>query len=252
MARRPLHLTAELVARVERRVEETAPEHPALTPLSDADFAAQAAALLALNPDAPFWVFVYGSLIWNPDFDHVETRPALVHGWRRSFCIGLRTWRGTPDEPGLMLALERGGSCRGLACRLPDSDPVARMERLLRREAAHAEALPTFRWLAARTPQGPVRALTFYAMPSGHPYLDPVGWDEKVRRLSRAAGRMGSCAAYLRNTVEHLEALGIRDSYLWRLQRDVAAAIAAAPPLAPAPSAAPAPAPDPAAAAAAG
>lgn len=231
---RTLHLTEELVARVERIVDETQPEYDDLTQMTDADYATQAAALLARNAGGAFWIFVYGSLIWKPDFDYVEARPALVHGWRRSYCIGLDTWRATPDQLGLMLALERGGACRGVAYRLPDDDPLGRMERLLRRETIHREALETFHWLTARTPQGAVEALTFYAMSPGHPYYEKVTYAEKVFRLARAAGRMGSCAAYLRNTVEHLEQLGIRDSYLWRLQRDVAAEIAAMPPLVPA------------------
>ena len=132
-----------------------------------------------------------------------------------------------------MLALDHGGSCRGMAFRLAPADPRAQMIALLRREAVHHEGLLTFRWLIARTAQGPVKALTFYALPAGHPYREHLSLEDQAHRLARAAGRMGSCAAYLRNTVDHLEDLGIHDRYLWDLQARVAAEIAAMPPLAP-------------------
>lgn len=224
-------LTPELVARVERIVPEDGGDR-GFDLLTEDDYAAAADRFLAQAGDE-FWVFAYGSLIWNPEFTHVEARPALIHGWRRSFCIGLTSWRATPDQPGLMLALDRGGSCRGMAFRLAPADPRDQMIALLKREAVHHEGLSTFRWLTARTAQGPIPALTFYAMPLGHPYREHLPLETQAARLARAAGRMGSGAAYLRNTVEHLEQLGIHDRYLWDLQRRVAAEIAAMPPLAP-------------------
>lgn len=231
MARRTLDLTPKLLARVDRILTEDGGDR-GFDPLTEDDYAAAADRFLA-EAGAEFWVFAYGSLIWNPEFAHVEARPALIHGWRRSFCIGLTSWRATPDQPGLMLALDHGGSCRGMAFRLAPADPRAQMITLLKREAVHHQGLLTFRWLTARTAAGPVRALTFYAMPSGHPYREHLPIQMQAYRLARAAGRMGSCAAYLRNTVEHLEDLGIHDRYLWDLQRRVAAEIAAMPPLAP-------------------
>ncbi|QYZ68724.1 gamma-glutamylcyclotransferase [Neotabrizicola shimadae] len=231
MAARIPDLTPELVARVERIVPEDGGDR-GFALLTEDDYAAAADRFLAQAGDE-FWVFAYGSLIWNPEFTHVEARPALIHGWRRSFCIGLTSWRATPDQPGLMLALDRGGSCRGMAFRLAPADPRAQMIALLKREAVHNEGLATFRWLTARTAEGPVTALAFYAMPDGHPYREHLPIQAQAQRLARAAGRMGSGAAYLRNTVEHLEQLGIHDCYLWDLQRRVAAEIAAMPPLAP-------------------
>lgn len=232
MAPRVPDLTPELLARVDRILPEDGGDR-GFALLTEDDYAAAADRFLADIDGAPIWVFAYGSLIWNPEFTHVEARPALIHGWRRSFCIGLTSWRATPDQPGLMLALDRGGSCRGMAFRLAHADPRAQMVALLKREAVHHEGLATFRWLTARTAEGPVRALTFYAMPDGHPYREHLPVEAQAQRLARAAGRMGSCAAYLRNTVEHLEQLGIHDRYLWDLQRRVAAEIAAMPPLVP-------------------
>ena len=67
----------------------------------------------------PVWVFAYGSLMWNPEMAFAETRPAVLHGYHRRFCLYSRDYRGTPERPGLVLGLDRGGSCRGLARRLP-------------------------------------------------------------------------------------------------------------------------------------
>lgn len=225
MAARALHLTEALVARVERQEAE----HPGargLPYIEEGAFATHAARLLEQAGEGPVWTFAYGSLIWKPAFEAVAAMPCTLHGWRRSFCIHLESWRGTPEEPGLMLALARGGSCRGVAYRLPDEGRGAAMEALLRREIGYEVDLASVRWLTVRGAAGPFKALVFYAAP-----LDPVihvdlPLAEQARRIARAAGHVGSCAAYLRNTVQHLEDLGIRDRYLWELQRLVAEEIA--------------------------
>lgn len=219
MALGPAH-----VAKVARVVEKT-PHQVSYRPLSDAEFEVVAQGFLDKLEGAPLWVFAYGSLIWKPAFDHVETRRGRVHGWRRSFCLNITSWRGTAEEPGLMLALDRGGACTGVAYRLPEADQQAAMLRMLVREIAYHEDLPWLRWVTVRTAEGPVRALAFYCAPAAHPDLVRLPLDEQARRLARAAGFVGSCAEYLYNTVSHLEALGIRDRYLWELQARVAAEI---------------------------
>jgi cation transport protein ChaC len=222
---RRLHLTEALVARVERQE----PEHPAargLPAIEEAAFGHHARRLLAEAGEGPVWTFAYGSLIWKPAFEAAEAVACHLHGWRRSFCIHLESWRGTPDQPGLMLALARGGSCRGMAYRLPDAGRAAAMEALLRREIGYEVDLASVRWLTVRGEAGPFRALVFYAAPLDGAIHVELPLAEQARRIARAAGHVGSCAAYLRNTVEHLEALGIRDRYLWTLQRMVAEEIA--------------------------
>jgi len=225
MVARAPHLTEDLVARVERQEPEY-PGRRGLPWMEDGDYARHAARLLAEAGAGPVWTFAYGSLIWKPAFEPSAVRPAVLHGWRRSFCIHLESWRGTPEEPGLMLALERGGSCRGMAYALPEEGRAAAMEALLRREIGYEVDFSSVRWVTVRGAAGPFRALVFYAAPL-HPGMHVrLTLDEQVRRLARAAGHMGSCAAYLRNTVQHLEALGIRDRYLWELQKRVAEEIA--------------------------
>lgn len=219
MALGPAHL-----AKVARQVPKG--EHVSrLTKLSDAEMEAVAERLVAELAGGAFWLFAYGSLIWRPDFEHVETQRGVVHGWRRSFCLRILNWRATPDQPGLMLALQRGGACTGVAYRMPEDDPRGRMLRLLRREIVYHEDLPWLRWVTVRAPEGPIRALVFYCAPEGDPDVERLTLDEQAQRLALAVGHVGSCAEYLYNTVSHLEALGIRDRYLWDLQARVAAEI---------------------------
>lgn len=220
-------LTADLVARVHRVVPED--HDPAgFSLLYDGDFDALRDRLCAEVPDSGFWIFVYGSLIWKPGFDHTAAVVAHLHGWRRAFCMHLDNWRGTPDNPGLMLALVPGGSCRGIAYRMPPDDLRGRMMRLLRREINYHEDVGPIRWCPARLDDGSVQSvLTFYCMGSGAAGLVNLPIEGQVDRLVRAAGRAGSGAEYLHNTVVALESAGIRDRYLWRLQAAVAARIRA-------------------------
>src|SRR3954454_17836488 len=82
----------------------------------------------------PVWLFAYGSLMWNPDFDFAESRPAFLYGYHRSFCLYSRDYRGTPERPGLALGLDRGGSCHGIPYRLPPDRVAESLDRILARE----------------------------------------------------------------------------------------------------------------------
>jgi cation transport protein ChaC len=233
MPARRLALTPELVARVERIEADPGPE-AGLTELADADYAAAAHDLLARHPGGPVWLFAYGSLIWKPDFEHDAETPATAHGWRRAFTLEMFRWRGSPDQPGLMMALERGGTCRGMAFRLPPDDPHGRLVRLLRRETSYHPDLGAVRWIVLRDGDRRFPALAFWADCRVPGYTVRLPIEDQARRLARAAGHIGSGAAYLHNTIVHLEERGIHDRYLWRLQALVAQEIAALPePLAP-------------------
>src|SRR5437588_8944484 len=87
----------------------------------------------------PVWVFAYGSLMWNPEMQFAERRPALLRGYNRSFCLYSRDYRGTPERPGLVLGLDRGGSCRGIAYRLPEQGLGPAIDRVWAREMAGRE-----------------------------------------------------------------------------------------------------------------
>jgi cation transport protein ChaC len=131
-------------------------------------------------------------------------------------------WRGTAAQPGLMMALERGGRCDGVIYRLPDGDKPQQIERLLRREIDDHESVSSVRWVPVRTAQGVVRALGFWVGVTGRGTSLGQPLDRVARVLARACGHVGSGAEYLYNTVSHLEEFGIRDRNLWRLQQLVA------------------------------
>jgi cation transport protein ChaC len=180
---------------------------------------------LRRKSDTPFWIFAYGSLIWRPDFEHIEHRTCKAFGWRRSFCLDIVRWRATPQQPGLMMCMDYGGCCHGVAFRLPDGKDHEQMLRLLRREASYKEDLSSFRWIDVHDGKQKFRALTFWAAPRSPGYYVNLPIEEQAQRLARAAGHLGTSAEYLHNTIVKLEEFGIHDSYLWRLQELVAGEI---------------------------
>jgi len=224
MAPRALSLTADLVALCHRE-EGPGPHDAGYDRLTDADYGEIAARLAADLEGEDLWVFAYGSLIWKPEFDTVERRRATAYGWHRSFCIKLNSWRGTPEQPGLMMALERGGRCDGVVYRLPAGNVEQQIERLLRREMSYRQNAQAVRWLPTVTDHGPVRSLGFWIGPTGERIAPRLPLPTVAGILARACGHLGSGAEYLHNTVRHLEEFGIRDRNLWELQKLVAAEI---------------------------
>ena len=174
------------------------------------------------------WVFAYGSLIWNPEFESLESRSATAGGWHRSFCLKLTRWRGTRELPALMLALDRGGTCKGVAYRLPAKDHFGQIGLLVRRELDANPPTNVPRWISVKTKGGTLRALTFVADPEGRAYAGRLSLERVAHVLARAAGHWGSTAQYLFRTVTMLEQHGIRDRNLWRIQSLVAQEIEAA------------------------
>lgn len=214
-------LTEELVALVERVEPDPGPP-PGMPDPTEDDLRQRAEALLAAHPPRPLWLFAYGSLIWKPEAEHLEALPAVAHGWHRRFCMRLTRWRGTREAPGLMMALDRGGACAGVAYRLPDEDHLGQLTRLLARETDGTPPTNLPRWITVRTARGPLTALAFVASPLGVNYAGRPPLVTVAETLAHAAGHWGSGAAYLYNTVLHLMEHGIRDRNLWRLQEMVA------------------------------
>jgi glutathione-specific gamma-glutamylcyclotransferase len=225
MSHRMMALTPELVALCWRKEEKRGVDKR-WTPLTDSQQDALAGRLCREAGGEPLWVFAYGSLIWRPTFEAVEQRRATAIGWHRSFCMDITDWRGTPEQPGLMMALDRGGRCEGVAYRLPDDGLFGQVARLVRREILFREDLSMVRWIPLRSGSGAIRALVFWAGPTGEGISLKLPLDKVAWVLARACGYAGSGAEYLYNTVAHLEELGIRDRNLWRLQRLVAEEIA--------------------------
>jgi cation transport protein ChaC len=162
------------------------------------------------------WVFGYGSLMWEPGFAHVEAVPACLAGYHRALCLLSIQYRGTPERPGLVLALDRGGSCRGLAFRVA---------------AEHAEATRAYLWArempteAYQARQVPVRladgrrvaALAFVARRGHCQYLRPENDEQAAGLVVQGQGPRGSALDYLRNVVRHLDQFGITEGALHRV-----------------------------------
>lgn len=171
------------------------------------------------------WLFGYGSLIWRPDFDFAEQRPARVHGWHRALKMWSRVNRGTVETPGLVFALLSGGSCRGMVFRIPAASGLETLGRLWLREMPTGVYDP--RWLTCTTPQGPVRALAFTLSRRSPSFTGPLD-DDRLRHIfAHAIGRYGSSFDYAQQTLAELQRHGIRDAALARLVRLVQASLSA-------------------------
>lgn len=177
-------------------------------------------ATLARAPEpGRVWIFGFGSLMWNPAFHFVERRSARIHGYHRQFCLWARAGRGSPARPGLMLALEPGGSCHGVAFRLARRHLAAELDVVWRREMLTGAYRPV--WVAARTAHGIAHAVAFAANRSHERYIRDLDEREAARYLATGNGPLGACCDYLFDTVAHLRELGIRDRRLEALERRV-------------------------------
>jgi cation transport protein ChaC len=172
-------------------------------------------ALRAWGGEGDVWVFGYASLIWRPEFDAAEARPAVVHGWHRALQMRSRVNRGSPECPGLVFALVSGGSCRGMVYRIEQADVQEQMERLWRREMPTGVYDP--KWLSCRTSQGRVNALAFTLSRSSPSHTGNIPDAQMLDILRCATGRYGSTLDYLLETANSLRGCGIRDADVERL-----------------------------------
>lgn len=165
-----------------------------------------------------FWVFGYGSLVWRPGFEFIARHPASIHGYHRALCIYSHVHRGTPAQPGLVLGLDRGGACAGVAFEVEPGLVAATLAYLRERE----QATMVYRELhvTARLGDGrAVRALTYVADRSHAQYAGRLPRDEQLRHVRQGIGVSGANPDYVRNTHAHLAGLGIRDETLeWLAQ----------------------------------
>jgi glutathione-specific gamma-glutamylcyclotransferase len=224
-AKRNMALTPALVALCAREVAEPAPGGE-YDYFDDKDYDQAVEKLLVEKPSGPFWLFAYCSLIWKPEFPVAQSQRAMARNWRRSFCLRIKSHRATPEQPGYMMGLDRGGTCEGVIYQISEQDLAKQLWQLLYREVGSHEALESVRWIEVEAENGPVQALTFYAHPERlNIYVGDLPLQDIAKDLARACGHWGSGAEYLYITVSHLEQLGIHDADLWRLQELVAAAI---------------------------
>ncbi|HMO07551.1 MAG TPA: gamma-glutamylcyclotransferase [Paracoccaceae bacterium] len=164
--------------------------------------------------DGALWVFGYGSLIWDPGFPVAERRLARARGWRRGFCMRSIHHRGTPEAPGLVLALDRDAQayCDGVAFRVTGGAEQATLAALRERELISSAYLEE--WVDIETAAGGLRALVYVIDPVHVQYCGGLPAEEQAQIIARATGGRGPNADYLFATVAHLDDLGIADADL--------------------------------------
>ena len=161
------------------------------------------------------WIFAYGSLMWRPDFVHIEARPALLRGWHRAMCILSTHYRGTEANPGLVLGLDHGGCCRGRAFRVADEGWPAVRAVLHAREMITNVYRPRF--LPVRLDDGRRVPAWSFITDRGHRQYWRGSEAEAAVLIRQGSGRMGSSRDYLAATILHLQELGMPDRALGRL-----------------------------------
>ncbi len=163
------------------------------------------------------WIFGYGSLIWRPEFDHLEARRARIHGYHRALCLWSRINRGTPERPGLVFGLDLGGSCEGTVYRIAGGRVPEILGPLWQREMPSASYTP--RWLNCHTSSGAVTGLVF-TMDRGHEgYVTGLSTEDIVAIVRQGHGRYGPCTEYVLQTAAALDAAGITDRRLRAIAR---------------------------------
>lgn len=185
-----------------------------------------------------FWIFAYGSLMWNPGFPFLESHPALLRGYHRAFCVISHRYRGTKEKPGLVLGLDRGGACRGRAYKVCRTQTKTVTDYLHEREMLGGVYDP--RWLkvlllparaspmevpaaGSRHPARRVATAAAYVVDRGHWQYCKLTPGEIAAYILQGVGTMGTNVAYLENTVRHLDELGVVDGPLHDLLRRIEA-----------------------------
>jgi cation transport protein ChaC len=187
--------------------------------LTEEQLSASLTAIISRKPKgAGWWVFAYGSLLWNPLFPVAEARAATVHGLHRTFCLRSLASRGTPAQPGLVLARAPGGHCHGVAYRSPSPLAMDELHLLWRREMVVGAYTP--RWLQVRSGDRRLAAISFVVR-RDHVQYAKLSLDEQAAIIADACGAFGTSCDYLRRTRAALAAHGIVDRYLERLAIDV-------------------------------
>jgi cation transport protein ChaC len=167
-------------------------------------------------PRGDLWIFGYGSLMWAPGFRAAEQKTGLVRGYHRAMCILSSRYRGTPEKPGLVMGLCRGGSCWGIAFRVPAARVPRVMRALWKREMLNNVYVPTMVQVAIG-PKRRIRALAFVADATHRQFVRELDLHGRARLVAQGIGERGRCVDYIRNTLEHMLALGVNDPHLARI-----------------------------------
>jgi cation transport protein ChaC len=175
--------------------------------------------LQSWTPDRDVWIFGYGSLIWRPEFDFTEKRPAQIDGFHRALCLWSRINRGTPEVPGLVFGLEQSGACQGMVFRVAADRVRSTFSSVWKREMGTGAYHPT--WLDCMTPDGPVQGLAFVINQAGPAYVSEPPQDALIEIILRARGIYGTCLEYVTQTADALHSAGIHDQRLMDLVKSL-------------------------------
>jgi cation transport protein ChaC len=176
---------------------------------------------MSASSGSDLWVFGYGSLMWRTGFDYLERRQARLIGAHRALCVYSHIHRGTPESPGLVLGLDRGGSCRGVAFRVAASNANSTLTYLQERELVTKVYKKAVRQVDLLD-HAPERVSAHcYLVDRSHPqYTKHLSLEEQLRLVRQGRGRSGANPEYVLETVKHMRELGIRDHALeWLAER---------------------------------
>jgi cation transport protein ChaC len=164
------------------------------------------------------WVFGYGSLIWRPGFEFIERVPARLIGEHRALCVYSFVHRGTPEKPGLVLGLDRGGACRGVAFRVAEEHRAATVAYLRAREQVTSVYREVMRSVWLENPGRERVSALAYVVDRGHvQYAGRLSLADQLRHVQQGHGQSGANGEYVLATVKAIEAEGFRDAQLHQL-----------------------------------
>ncbi len=186
--------------------------------LNDDELLASRRAIIPDDYEDDIWVFGYGSLIWNPMIEFKEQSLGRIYGYHRRFCLRTKIGRGSPELPGLILGLDNGGACTGLALRIDKSIVTRELDLLWKREMINRSYTPRKLRFHANDGQKMV-AISFVMNHESPSYVRDMSLEEKAHIIANAKGFIGSSLEYLDRTHDSLKALGIHDGYLDRLKK---------------------------------
>lgn len=188
--------------------------------LSDADLEFSLESLLRCHPEGEdVWLFGYGSLVWNPIIRFEERHVAKLRGYHRRFCLWSHINRGSPQKPGLVLGLDSGGSCRGVAFRIRGDHAENELRLLWRREMVLGSYCP--RWVKVGMGDRELSAIAFVVRRDHPSYAGRLPLDTVLKIMVSARGFLGTPTEYLHQTIQGLLRHGVRDAYLMEIRKHV-------------------------------
>jgi len=169
------------------------------------------------TPDNDVWVFSYASLMWRPDFNHLEAQPARLFGYHRALCVYSYLYRGTRENPGLVAGLLPGGFCRGVAFRVAAQEWPQVHRLLVDREMVYDVYIP--KWMQAEIRGQRQQVYGYIANPDNEQFAGNLTDEVTARLIAIGSGTSGSGIEYLDTALKHLHKLGIRDQNLEKINK---------------------------------